>query len=262
MKLLTLNCHSWQEKDQINKIKYLAEVIIQKQYDVIALQEVSQKKFSKKVNGKIRKDNFVLLLLQEINNLGCMDYDYFWDYSHIGYGIYEEGLALLTKHKIVEKDSFYVSKSTTKLNYKSRLITRITVDINSKSIDFYSCHMGWWNDEAEPFKLHLDNLKSSLKDERQSILMGDFNNNAFIDGEGYSYILKNGFFDTYIEAEEKDSGVTVEGEIAGWKGEKSLKRLDFILSTKQVKVKSSKVIFNGKNKGVVSDHFGVEVVLE
>ena len=27
MKLLTLNCHSWQEDNQLEKIKYLAKVI-------------------------------------------------------------------------------------------------------------------------------------------------------------------------------------------------------------------------------------------
>ena len=27
MKLLTLNCHSWQEDNQIEKIKYLAKII-------------------------------------------------------------------------------------------------------------------------------------------------------------------------------------------------------------------------------------------
>ena len=43
MKLLTLNCHSWQEDNQIEKIKYLAKIIKEKQYDVIALQEVRKK---------------------------------------------------------------------------------------------------------------------------------------------------------------------------------------------------------------------------
>lgn len=261
MKLLTLNCHSWQEKDQRDKIKYLAETIKENQYDVIALQEVSQKKFSKKVDGNIRKDNFALLLIEELEFLNEENYDYFWDYSHIGYGIYEEGLALLTKHKIVEKESFYVSKNSTKLFYKSRLIPRITIEFNNELIDFYSCHMGWWEDESEPFKIHLDNLKNKINAERQSFIMGDFNNNAYIEGEGYSYILENGFKDTFIAAKEKDEGITVEGAIAGWSGEHSLKRLDLILSTREVNVKSSKVIFNGNNKDVISDHFGVEVII-
>lgn len=42
MKLLTLNCHAWQEENQIEKIQHLAQVIKEKQYDVIALQEVMQ----------------------------------------------------------------------------------------------------------------------------------------------------------------------------------------------------------------------------
>ncbi|MDZ5034803.1 endonuclease, partial [Clostridium perfringens] len=42
MRLLTLNCHSWMEEDQVEKIKYLAKIIKENQYDVIALQEVSQ----------------------------------------------------------------------------------------------------------------------------------------------------------------------------------------------------------------------------
>ena len=42
LKILTLNCHSWQEEKQIEKIKYLAKVINENNYDVIAMQEVSQ----------------------------------------------------------------------------------------------------------------------------------------------------------------------------------------------------------------------------
>ena len=42
MKVLTLNCHAWQEENQMEKIKHLAQVIKEKQYDVIALQEVMQ----------------------------------------------------------------------------------------------------------------------------------------------------------------------------------------------------------------------------
>ncbi|MCD8501393.1 MAG: hypothetical protein LRY71_06495 [Bacillaceae bacterium] len=62
MRLLTLNCHSWQEKDQINKIRILAETIKDNSYDVIALQEVSQKIISNKIDGEVKKDNFVIVI--------------------------------------------------------------------------------------------------------------------------------------------------------------------------------------------------------
>lgn len=55
MKLLTLNCHSWQEENQVEKIKYLASVIKKKQYDVVTLQEVSQSINSSYVNSIIKK---------------------------------------------------------------------------------------------------------------------------------------------------------------------------------------------------------------
>lgn len=69
MKLLTLNCHSWQEENQMEKIKYLAKVIQEEEYDVIALQEVSQSIQAKIVCGNKKEDNFGLLLLEELKAL-------------------------------------------------------------------------------------------------------------------------------------------------------------------------------------------------
>ena len=59
MKLLTLNCHSWQEDNQLDKINYLAQTIKENDYDVIALQEVSQHILGKQFKGKIKKDNYL-----------------------------------------------------------------------------------------------------------------------------------------------------------------------------------------------------------
>lgn len=71
-----------------------------------------------------------------------------------------------------------------------------------------------------------------------------------------------------VDAEQKDSGVTVEEEIDGWRdGEgggvvKDAKRLDYIFCNTQKKVKSSQVVCNGKNYPVVSDHYGVMIEVE
>ena len=138
MKFLTLNCHSWQEKDQIEKIKKVASMIKEMQYDVIALQEVSQHKDSKIYKDNIKEDNYVKVLLDELKKINVDNYDYVWDFSHMGYDIYEEGLAILTRHKIVEKDSFYISKDKTITNYKSRKIVKATIEIDGENIDFYS----------------------------------------------------------------------------------------------------------------------------
>ena len=76
MKLLTLNCHSWMEENQLEKIKYLAEIINEKQYDVISFQEVSQSIEKSVVSGDIKEDNFIYLLNKELEKLGEFNYKY------------------------------------------------------------------------------------------------------------------------------------------------------------------------------------------
>ncbi|WP_196001293.1 endonuclease/exonuclease/phosphatase family protein [Clostridium sp. 1001271B_151109_B4] len=261
MKLLTLNCHSWQEDDQIEKIRYLAKVIKEKQYDVIALQEVSQSINSKLLHAMIKEDNFVQLLIQELNKIDENKYNFIWDYSHIGYDIYEEGVAILTKHEIKDTKAFYISKSDNKKNYRSRKILSITVNVEGNDVDFYSCHTGWWNDDIEPFKYHADMLIENINNDRMAFVMGDFNNNAYVRNEGYDYLIELGLKDTYVMANEKDNGVTVRGKIAGWEMQEEDKRLDLILTNREIKVLESKVIFNGVNKDIISDHYGVEVLV-
>ncbi|MGL5379395.1 endonuclease/exonuclease/phosphatase family protein [Clostridium sp.] len=262
MKLLTLNCHSWIEENQIYKIKHLAKTIAENDYDVIAFQEVSQKLDSDRVGKNIKKHNFGLVLIEELRLLNSHDYNYIWDYSHIGYDIYEEGIAILTKHKIKDKESFYVSKSEDFKFWKSRKVVKTTIEIDCKEYDFISCHLGWWHDEEEPFKYQVDTLLKNIDFNKTTFLMGDFNNNANVKNEGYDYLLSKGLIDTYNKAKFKDDGITVRGSIDGWSEDANSKRLDLVLANKNIEVKSSKVIFNGKNKEVVSDHYGVEVIIE
>lgn len=262
MKLLTLNCHSWQEKDQIKKIEYLAKVIHEESYDVIALQEVSQHRDSKISFDNIKEDNFAYLLVQELKNLGS-DYNFIWDFSHYGYDVWEEGLALLSKKTIKEVESFYISKSDSVENWKSRKVIGGKVEFDGKDISFYTCHTGWWKDEEEPFAYQAKKLIEKLKEnQNHTFFMGDFNNDARVKNEGYDYLIQNKFIDTYTLARKKDDGHTVVGDIAGWEGNHSYKRLDLILTSKIIKIERSSVIFDGKNKDIVSDHFGVEVVTD
>lgn len=126
---------------------------------------------------------------------------------------------------------------------------------------FASCHMGWWGDLEEPFKLQADRLLAQIPADMPVFLMGDFNNCASVRGEGYDYLRNNGFYDTYSLACNKDDGTTVQGKIAGWGSNVSDLRLDQIWSNRLYPVSHSRVVFNDRNGQVVSDHYGVEVVL-
>ena len=259
MKLLTLNCHSWQEENQIEKIMYLAKIIDEKKYDVIALQEVSQLISSKVIYENIREDNFALLLNEELKRLGNTKYHFYWDLAHLGYEYYSEGLCIMTKLPINKKSSFYVSKSTDIKYWKTRKLIKTKLDYNGRDIVFYSCHLGWWKDDEEPFIYQADKLIKDIDRNELTFIMGDFNNNAYIRQEGYDYLIANGLIDTYSLAKEKDNGITVKGNIAGWDNNSEDLRLDIIFTNKNIEIKRSNVIFNGINKDVISDHFGVEV---
>lgn len=261
MNLLTLNCHSWHEENQHEKIRHLAETIKEKHYDVIALQEVNQSINAKLLYGDIKGDNFGIVLLKELEKIGVADYSLVWSFSHLVYETYEEGVAILTKHPIVTEHSFFVSQGTDVTYWKTRKIVGVQIQYQQAAISFYSCHMGWWIDEEEPFKQQADRLLQNINNEKPIFLMGDFNNSPSHPQEGYDYLIGQGFYDTYELAKHKDSGTTVEGKITGWQHNKEDLRIDLILTNSIVDVHSSKVIFNNRNKSVISDHFGVEATV-
>lgn len=263
MKLLTLNSHSWLEENQVEKMKHLAEMIAKEDIDVIALQEVNQLDKEEILFGEVKKDNFAYLLCKELEKLG-KSYEFTWDHHHVGYDIYNEGTALLFKGEKKEVISEFLGTSKDRNHWKTRKFSMVSLKKDGKLYDFYSCHMGWWNDPENSFEIQLDQLiEFAKKRGNRFFLMGDFNNSAEVKNEGYDYVLEKGIYDTYLLANKKDDGITVPGVIAGWEGKCSKpKRIDFIFTNEKMEVESSEVVFNGQNYDVVSDHFGVMIKIK
>lgn len=262
MKILTLNVHAWIEENQLEKIDVLARTIAEKQYDVIALQEVNQIMSEKIVYADIKEDNYGWVLLNKIAEYTDTEYYYHWSNSHIGYGKYDEGIGILTKHKLVNTDDFYCTYSQSVRSISSRKIISAEINYNGENVEFYSCHMNLPNCETEKMS---DNLKTILNRNPKKILkilMGDFNTDAINNKIDYDIILSEGLYDTYNMAEKKDDGITVNKNIDGWKDSKNEMRIDYVFANKEIKVKESKVIFNGENYPVVSDHYGIEVEID
>lgn len=259
MKLLTVNVHAWLEENQDQKLDILAQTIAQKQYDVIALQEVNQLMANPLVTKDLRKDNYGLVLLEKLKELGVVGYSYFWSNSHIGYDKYDEGIAFLTTLPVYEVDAFYCSQHQDLTSILSRKIIGLTVAYGNELIDLYSCHI---NLPGHPEEDQLENVRKIVNrtsQERLKILMGDFNTDALSDPQAYQAIKNLGLYDSYDLAVEKDSGITVEKAIDGWAGHSQEKCLDYVFLNQERQVQSSRVIFNGDNLPVISDHFGVEV---
>ena len=262
MRFLTLNCHAWHEENQLEKIKKLAMTIKKNAYDVIALQEVSQGKDSEVVFKDIKKDNYTFLLVEELGKLGVYDYSFFWEYNHISSGVYEEGTAILTKHPVGKIETTFLSINHDYNNWKTRKVIKNTIEYKGKELSIFCCHLGFWDDIEEPLKQQVDKLIEQVKKEELTILMGDFNSDALKRNAGYDYLMSKGLYDTYDMAKEKDRGITVNGKIAGWEKNGEQKRIDLILTNYPLEVRYSKVMFNGENEDIVSDHYGVEVEID
>ncbi len=281
MKLLTLNTHSLQEEHYEKKLEQFTEIILQEQPDIIALQEVNQsinapaagddllEGFFPCPQGTtpIREDNHAAQAVRRLR-AGGVNYAWTWVSAKIGYGKYDEGMALLCKGKNIRTaEAFYISSCQDYENWK----TRKALGIQAVGCDdwFYTVHMGWWQDEEEPFAAQWKRLHAHLKEKKTADadiwLMGDFNSPAQFHGQGYDCIRESGWHDTYHLAGQKDSGITVKGCIDGWRSFTDSEtmpdgmRMDHIWCSNPVAVQSSSVIFNGGNGPEVSDHYGVVI---
>lgn len=259
MKCLTLNVHAWLEDNQEEKITILAETVVAEGYDVVALQEVNQSLTSPLVLQDLKADNFGLILLDKINQVSQDKYAYFWTYSHIGYDTYEEGLAILTKHPVLALEQFYCSQHQTVDSILARKIIGVTLDYQGQEVTCYSCHINLPDCKKENQLANIQAILQHSDHEGLKVLLGDFNTDALSNPAAYQTILELGLLDTYQLAKVKDEGITVAKAIDGWQEHQTQKRLDYIFLNQKREVLKSQVIFNGHNRAVISDHFGLEV---
>ena len=209
----------------------------------------------------VRADNHAFRAAGLLSRRG-MPYHWTWISSKIGYDKYDEGLALFSRYPIQEARQFYISASRDYTNWRTRKILGITVDTGRDIQHFFTAHMGWWADKQEPFAGQWQRACKALDGRSGQIwILGDFNSPAHIPGQGYDLIRAGGWLDTYQMAADRDSGVTVDRAIDGWKQYPSPSgmRIDHIWTNRKIPVKSSQVMFNGRNDPIVSDHFGVMI---
>lgn len=266
MKLLTLNTHSLEEHDYEKKLNDFVDAVLTEKPDIIALQEVNQSRTENILNFDelegmtvvcrdipIRYDNHALNVVRLLNING-LQYHWAWLPVKVGYGKYDEGIAVLSKFSIEDTDVLLISKEDDYDNWRTRKILGIKV----RGEWFYSVHMGWWDDKDDPFIKQWDRIVRYMESKNNVWLMGDFNSKADVRDEGYDCVTADGWYDTYNLAEDKDLGITVESKIDGWTNKEEM-RIDYIFTNAPVRIKQSKTVFNEKNYPVVSDHYGVMI---
>ena len=259
MKILTVNTHSYIEKDYEKKLKIFVNEIRHELPDIIAMQEVNQISDNKTVTSELLICEHGITLKEENHALKAArmldDYRFVWCGIKNGYEIFDEGLAFLVRKDLDTTDAFYLSRTTDIKNWKTRMALGIRIGEDW----FYNVHMGRWDDEEEDFKSQWDMLQKKIRHGKTTWIMGDFNAPSSVKNEGYSLITDSGWFDTYTLAQEKDEGFTVGGRIDGWNDKESEPmRIDYIFTDKKVDILNSEVIF--KDEKIISDHYGVKII--
>lgn len=280
MKIMTMNTHSLVEPDFETKREWFARMILNEQPDLLAMQEVNQTAAAPMLGEKmlagyagcpesviaVREDNYAAWLAARLRQDG-VEYHWTWLPAKLGYDKYDEGMAIFSRRPIEKVEQFFTSQSQDYKNWKTRKMLGVQVG----GIWYYTVHMGWWDDEEEPFVSQWSRMEARLHNKKEDVrpvwLLGDFNSSANVRGQGYDLVRQSDWRDTYADADSKDSGNTVEEVIDGWRERTSDlsedgtvgMRLDYIFSSRPVPVIQSQVICNGKNYEKVSDHYGVMI---
>lgn len=288
MKILTINTHSLIEAQYQQKLEQFVSGIVREKPDIIAMQEVNQSADEAAVEpGQLvglvpcpentilfRRDNHAVQVARRLREEG-LSYYWTWFPVKLGYGKYDEGMAIFSRYPITDTHVCCISGCNDYKNWKTRKVLGIRTQDPLNSW-FYTVHMGWWNDQEEPFEAQWECLERHLHSAKATgpvWLMGDFNSPDRIRGEGYDCVRGSGWQDTYVAAGEKDNGITVQGVIDGWReqleaasGEAAEDipgmRIDYIWCSYPQTVLRSRVLFNGTHEPVISDHYGVMIETE
>lgn len=261
-KLLTLNLHCYQESNQIQKFETIARAIAEENIDYVVLQEVAQHKDALEIENRhglvIKSDNAAFLIVQELKKYG-ENYDFVWDWSHLGFQEWEEGVAILSKTSLQNFESKYISISSEKDFWLSRKVCRADVVLNNQTLTLISVHLGFWGNSEEPFENQFINLLQFAKSDNAAIVAGDFNIEAGT--AAYEFVINQSNFRD-LDLECNPAGMfapTIGGVIDGWGGlDGNPKRIDYIFSnSEKIACKKADRIFTTDFYGEVSDHFGL-----
>jgi maltose 6'-phosphate phosphatase len=261
LNVLVLNLHCRQEDNQDHKFSEIAKAIGELSVDVVCLQEVSE-------NWNDARGDWQSNSAKIINDRLEAPFHIHNDWSHLGFGRYREGVAILSRYPIAEYDSRYVSKSQDPYSIDSRRVVMGKISVPYIGpINVFSVHVSWWeNGFAEQF----ENLRLWARSRQNgavkaTLLCGDFNVEA--GSKGYERIVASQEYDDqYLAARSPDAFTAVFREHRpDWQWLLANdRRIDFAFLERSsaLKVTSARRVFTGEEYDAVSDHQGMFFTFE
>ena len=261
LRIMTLNLHCYQEKDQLAKFYRIAEAINDFNVDIVCLQEVAEPWNDGQGDWRV---NAAKIIRERL----ARPYHLHTDWSHIGFDRYREGVAILSKHAFVRKDSRYVSASRDPGDIHARRVVMAQIHVPGVGpVNVFSAHLSW---PSGGFREQFENLRSWAAERHAdnvaaTFLCGDFNIKA--GSECYQLVADSR---EYEDPFLKVCAPEVADKLFGLRRQLSASyfakddRIDYIFMRKGAVVKptSTKVLFTENCYGRVSDHCGYLVEFE
>ncbi len=255
LSLLILNLHCYQESRQDEKFSTIARAIDEREIDVICFQEVAE-------NWNEGQGDWASNAANIINQRLKKPFDLFYDWSHIGFDRYREGVAILSRYTLQQTESRYVSNDKDPYSIHSRKVVAANIDIPCIGrVQLFSVHLSWWEDGfAEQFQQLNEWAKQRKgKHMKATLLGGDFNIAA--GSEGYRLVVQHyRYEDQFLLANRQGlSGEQFRVDDAHW-GDYLAEdyRIDYVFANAghKLKVTSATTLFTEQDYGRVSDHIG------
>ena len=278
-KLLTLNLHGLTGATQDPRFSQLLEFIRRHLPTAIAFQEACQSSAAPALSESeaniiistrvddvayaavpVKSDNIIYRLIKELSALGIQYYGA-WLPIKQGYGVFDEGIAMLSSKKPLSAHGIYLSETKSYFDWRTRMALTFTLPPPSPAV--VCVHMGRYDDTREPFSHQWNILKGELSEHKKAYVLGDFNAPSEIRGEGYDLMLRDGMYDL-CTVSGKRAEPTVRSDIDGWRDHSSDMRIDLILSSfiPEGEVTAYRTVFDGRDGAKISDHLGVFAELQ
>ncbi|MGR9086468.1 MAG: endonuclease/exonuclease/phosphatase family protein [Gammaproteobacteria bacterium] len=261
LKVLILNLHCYQEDDQEYKFKQIARAIDENDVDIVCFQEVAELWNDGQGSWDTNSANIINQLLDK-------PYHLYTDWSHLGFDRYREGIAILSRHPMLARESRYVSDSDDPYNIHSRKVIMAQIHIPFMGrLNVFSAHLSWWEDGfAEQF----DRLRQWAADRHNAhiagtLLCGDFNIAA--GSEGYDLVVSGHEYEDQFLAANSHGVFEKVFRVNDPYWQNYLAddyRIDYIFLNKDSDffVTSGRVLFTDQDYGRVSDHCGYLMAFE
>lgn len=261
LKVLTLNLHCYQEKNQDAKLSTIARAIVDLKADIVCLQEVAEP-------WNDGKGDWSLNTAHLIRERTGQPYHLHLDWSHVGFDRYRESLAILSRHPFVWTDSSYVSSVRDVRNINARKIVAAQVRVPYVGlVNVFSTHLSWWTDG---FSEQFTNLRQWVEEKQgqsmaSSLLCGDFN--VPEGSEGHYLVTGSGGFVDQIPrglAHAQAQGEAGPPNPCPPALAPDMDRIDYILQQQggQLEAVAARKLFTDSDYGQVSDHPGYLVEFE